>query len=441
MRDKAFLRAWVAGLAVVFVVAACGSPIGLAHATPPAASAAASVPAGSSSSPAASSSALSSAAPGSPNPADQAIYAKIETQVQALRQLKATRTVTPVLLDSAGVASYITKLNETGTNHAAMANQSRLFIDMGMLPPGSDLEQMELALQAGQVVGFYDTKSKGLYVLSQSGGVGASQKVTFAHEYTHALQDQNFNIDKVGTDAPDQGDRDLGRLSLLEGDATLSMTQWATRNMTPAELLSMLNEPGAAQQLQQLNSAPAILRQDLSFPYEQGLAFVQRIYKSGGWSAVDKVYANPPASTSQILHPDLYTQGVMPVDLKVPDKAPLPDWKLTMQDTLGEWQLGIWLGGSSGSNATSSAAVNQWAGDRVALYEGPNGAWVVVLRTAWRTTDGGQAFDTATGKRLSQMNVPSRTCNEAVGTGYAAAETVVLASDQSLIPTFASCAG
>jgi len=433
MRDRTVLRTWPAALAIAAIVAACGSRIG-PPATPSAgpsavAPASPSVTASSTASAEPGSSSLPSAPAGSSNPADQATYAQIETQVQALRQLKPTSTVTPVLLDSAGVASYLTRINEAETNHTALANESRLLIDMGMLPKGSDLEQMELALDSSQVIGFYDPKSKGLYVLSQSGGVGASQKVTFAHEYTHALQDQNFGLDKLQTDAVDQGDRDLARTALPEGDATLSMTQWATKNMTPAELLGIVNDPGSAAQAQQLNDSPAILRQDLTFPYVQGLAFIEQ------------VYANPPASTSQILHPELYTQGVLPVAMTVPAlPASLSGWKLTMQDTLGEFQLAIWLGGTSGADSTASAAVDQWAGDRAGLYEGPNGEWAVVLHTAWRTTGGGAAFDTAVHKLLGQMGGASRACSAAADTGYAAAETIALASDASLIPAFATCA-
>ncbi len=211
--------------------------------------------------------------------------------------------VTPVLLDSNGIRDWLTKADAAQTNHVAMADESRLFIHMGLLPAGSSLEQMELDLQAGQVVGFYDPVSKGLYVLSDSGGVGPTEKLTFSHEYTHALQDQNFGLDKLATDTPDQGDRDLARTALPEGDATLTMTLWAEKYLSLGELLAIAGESLSGPQADQLATAPAILRQTLMFPYQDGLSFVQGIYNSGGWAAVDKLYANPPDSTSQILHP------------------------------------------------------------------------------------------------------------------------------------------
>ena len=349
---------------------------------------------------------------------DQATFAAIERQVEALRGLDPTATVTPVLLDSTGLRDKLTSLNAAQTNHVAMAGESRLFVDLGLLPAGSSLEQMELDLDAGQVIGFYDPVSKGLYVLSTSGAVGPIEKVTFSHEYTHALQYQNFGLDKLATDTADQGDRDLARTALPEGDATLIMTDWETQNLSVPDLLALALDPSSAAQTQQLDAAPAILRQSLMFPYEAGLAFVQGVYNRGGWAAVNELYAAPPDSTSQILHPELYDAGVKPVSLTVPavPAALGSGWKQTMQDTLGELQLRVWLEGEHPDGAAQSAAASatsEWGGDRVALYEGPSGAWAVTLRTTWRSSAGATAFAADATRRAAGLGHKSRVCAKA----------------------------
>jgi hypothetical protein len=415
-------------LGLVAVASACGS-----NAASPAISAA----------PTAGQSAISSpsarpSSAGSPNQADQAVYAAIERQVEAIRQLNPTTTVTPVLLDSQGVRDWLTKANTEQTNHQALADESRLFVHLGLLPAGSSLEQMELDLEAGQVIGFYDPVSKGLYVLSESGGVGPTEKLTFSHEYTHALQDQNFGLDKLARDTPDQGDRDLARTALPEGDATLEMTLWLQKNLTPAELLTIAGDSLSGPAAAQLAQAPAILRQTLMFPYEDGLAFVQGIYSKGGWAAVDEVYANPPASTSQILHPQLYANGVKPVAVSVPAvPASLGSgWKLSMQDTLGELQLRIWLEGESADSAATTAAAtatSSWGGDRVGLYEGPDGAWAVVLHTAWRSEAGATAFSAAADQRLTALGGQFRVCGDSTHVNLA------IASSEALVPEFIDC--
>jgi hypothetical protein len=450
MSSRAGFRTWAAvAFAVILVAGGCASPGGRPGSgmsfgpTGPSASAVPSTaPTSASHGPSTGPSGATASPAGSPNPSAAAVYAQIESQIESIRELDAKSPVNPVLLDSAGVAAWLEKANAEQTDHVALANESRLFVDLGLLPPGSSLEQMELDLQSSQVIGFYDPVSKGLYVLSESGGVGALEKITFSHEFTHALQDQNFGLDKLALDAPEQSDRDLARTALPEGDATLAMTLWSTKYLSLSELMSVAGDSRAAAQQQQLDAAPPILRDTLEFPYFQGLSFVQGIYAAGGWAAVDRVYANPPESTSQILHPELYAQGVMPVKAGVPSvPSSLSGWKLTTQDTLGEYELGIWLSGADERNAGAADAVTAWAGDRVALYEGPNGAWAVVLVTGWRSADGATAFDGAVRTLLGQMGGASRACVGTAVAGSAAGETVVLASDASLLSSFAPCTG
>ena len=112
------------------------------------------------------------------------------------------------------------------------------------------------------------------------------------------------------------------------------------------------------------------------------------IQSSGGWPAVDALFTKMPESTEQILHPDKYTAGEAPIKVTLPDDLATrlgTGWSVPLQDTFGEYQLGIWLreGGVVGSEATAAAA--GWGGDRLAVMEGPDGAWAVVLDTTWDT--------------------------------------------------------
>ena len=66
----------------------------------------------------------------------------------------------------------------------------------------------------------------------------------------------DFGLAKLGTDTPDQNDRDLARLSLAEGDATLSMTQWSAKNLSFVEILTLAGS--ATTGADQLAAAPAI---------------------------------------------------------------------------------------------------------------------------------------------------------------------------------------
>jgi hypothetical protein len=385
MNSRLARRSIAALLAIGLAAAACGSTIKTG--SPRTGSSGSAAPSGTSAeSPAVTWSAIPAGS------AELAVYAEIQVQVEDLRQLPSAPSGEPVLLDATGIREWMKKAFE-GVDHEALAQQSRLFAHLGLLPEGASLEQLQMDLNSGQAIGFYDSESKKLYLLSESGGVGALQRLTYSHEYTHAMQDQQFDLNKLGIDTADQSDRSLARTALVEGDASLAMTQWAQTHMSLSDLLavSLSDESGA--QSAQLDAAPAILREDLLFPYSQGLTFVKTVYARGGWAAVDKMYANPPESTSQILHPELYVQGMKPVPMTlslVPAEVG-SGWQIVLQDTMGELQLRVWLAGekpTTGQSSAAAEAVATWRGDRIGLYEGPNGAWAVVLRTSWRTAAG-----------------------------------------------------
>jgi hypothetical protein len=424
-------------LLVACVAVACGSstPTPLRSAAP---SAPASASAVASQTAAPTGSAAITANPSADASANQVIYAEIETQVEQLRMLSPKAPVSPILLDEKGVRDWMTKATQTGVDHKALAAESRLLIHLGMLPAGSSLEQLELDLNAGQAIGFYDPTSKQLYLLSTSGSVGAEERLTFSHEFTHALQDQNFGLDKLAIDTPDQGDRDLAHTALPEGDASLSMTQWAAQNMSPLDLLAVSVASGSGPQADQLAAAPAILREDLYFPYIQGLSFVQGVYEHGGWPAVDKLYTNPPSSTSQILHPELYSKGIGPVNLTLTALPAVPGagWDKAVEDTLGELQLRVWLEGehpSATAKQSADDAASTWAGDRIGLWENTDGSWATILRTQWRSAAGRTAFAAAATTRLDGLTSPYIICGDAVHAD------IIMASDTTTMSQFATC--
>ena len=91
------------------------------------------------------------------------------------------------------------------------------------------------------------------------------------------------------------------------------------------------------------------------------------------------MFTKMPDSTEQILHPDKATEAPVAVTLPADLAASLGSgWTVPLQDTFGELQLGIWLreGGVPSAEATDAAA--GWGGDRLAVIEGPDGAWAVV---------------------------------------------------------------
>ncbi len=344
-----------------------------------------------------------------PPPDPATVYAQIEAQVQQIRGLTAKKPVDPKLLDEAKLKANVTASFEKDNPPALVDANERLYRLLGLIPAGTSLKDLYLKLLSSQVAGYYDSDTKELYVVSRSGALGPTEKITFAHEFDHALQDQNFGLSKLQLDATGESDRSLARLSLPEGDATQLMSEWAAANMSPAELLQMLKDSSDPEQTKILAEMPAMLKDSLTFPYTSGLQFINQAKATGGWPAVDALYADPPVSTEQVLHPEKYAAREAPIKVVFPKdlaKRLGNGWSVDDEDTLGEFQLSEWLSAAgkvpAGVAATAAAG---WGGDRVALVRNGdrNGA---VIDTRWDTPKDAAEFAAAAQTALDTVGGP-----------------------------------
>ena len=297
----------------------------------------------------------------------------------------------------------ITKEFDQETPPAYLAAQERLYKALGLIPADSSLRDLSLDLLSGGVAAFYRDDEGKLYVVSKSGTPGANERFYFSHEYTHALQDQNSTIFKDQHGILDQSDRLFARQAVYEGDATLTMTQWAAANLSPSDMLELLTAASDPAAQAAMDKAPAILRETLTFPYTTGLGYISNIQSAGGWDAVDALFKKMPASTEQILHADKANEPPIAVTLPADLATKLgTGWTVPMQDTFGELQFGIWLRESGVKDPAATDAAAGWGGDRLAVVEGPNGASAVVIKTVWDTAADAAAFETAATTALAK---------------------------------------
>ncbi|HEX5149644.1 MAG TPA: hypothetical protein VFW02_11220, partial [Candidatus Limnocylindrales bacterium] len=293
-----------------------------------------------------------------------------------------------------------------------VAGSERLYKALGLLKEDQSLRQLYLDLIDSQVLGFYDPDTTTMYVVSRSGALSGADKITFAHEYDHALQDANFpGMFAEQKQLLDESDQGIARAAVFEGDGTLLMTQWAIPNMTPAELQDYAALAADPESAAVLARTPAILTESLTFPYTSGINFLAPMQAQGGWAAVDKVYADMPTSTEQILHPDKYASRETPVKVTLKTDGLLSalgaGWTETLQDTFGEFQMRTWLRQAGVSGTDAEAAAAGWGGDRLAVLTGPNGAWAMVMKTAWDTAADAEAFETAAQTAAAKAGGPA----------------------------------
>jgi hypothetical protein len=274
---------------------------------------------------------------------------------------------------------------------------------LGLLQAGFDLGTFYTNLLSEQVAGYYDNKTKEMYVVGEQ--FGGMERLTYSHEYIHALQDQNYDIQyglQYDTDpCKKDSERCAGVQALLEGDASLAQMDWFTQYATAQDYTDITKFYNNFK-MPVYDSAPDYMKEDFMFPYDAGQKFVQYLYDQGGWEAVDAAYADVPASTEQILHPERYPDD-KPATVELADfTSALGDgWEEIDRGVMGEWYTNLIL--SKGIDTafrldadTASAAAEGWGGDTyVAYYNEQSGETVLVLAYTWDTLGDADEFASA----------------------------------------------
>ena len=378
------------GLVLVSLVAACVD-VTVVPTPPPGSS-----PAAASSSAAPSASA-STGPPGPSATLSADLVAQIDavTNVMpAIRQLSATRDVPYEFISRDQFSQDLVDLNNQDTPPEEQAAEERALERLGLLPPDADLEALLMQLYTAEVAAYYRPDTKSFYIIERNAPFGPLDKVTVAHEYTHALQDMHFDLEGSRIADPSEGDAALAQLAIIEGDAVLASQMWMIQGLTSNELLQLLGDSLSSIDQDQLATMPLILRRELEFPYTEGFLTVSQLQADGGWDAVDAALESPPPSTEQILHPEKL--GVdQPVVIDLPDLSVAlgADWSQTYTQTFGELGLQVFVAGGEAPNTLPGLpaawphqeAAAGWGGDRLAMYEGPDGAWAIDWQTAWDT--------------------------------------------------------
>jgi hypothetical protein len=243
---------------------------------------------------------------------------------------------------------------------------------------------------SGEVIGFYDTEAKRLYLTRKA----VDEDWYFGlriHEATHALQDQHYNLDALDG-ATTCSDEYLALQALIEGHAECVMAE--AMGDAADELIYDVDENG------ELKSVAAPTETDIlhAFEYGVGLRFVRWLKAGGGYRAVDDAFRNPPASTEQVLHADKYLRE-LPDEIELDMaalQAAMPGWVLGKPDRAGE--LGVLtLLAVNGDSETASAAASGWGGD-VMLDATRGDETVSVWLTTWDTAEDAAEFRHALGK-------------------------------------------
>ena len=296
----------------------------------------------------------------------------------------------------------------------------------GFVPQDFDLAQSTVDLLTEQAAAFYDYNKKKLFITETT--PSDTQEPVLAHELSHALADQNFNLARFIRQGRKSDDGSTARLAVMEGQATWLMSEYLARKSgqslkdSPAlaDTMSRLGE-GASGEFPVYDNAPLYMRLTLVFPYTRGMLFQNAVCQRDGQAGFAEVFRRAPVSTQQIIHPEDYFSNLKPTQPDLPD-AHLPHgYKSLVGGELGELEHAVLLEQYAGKQQAEEIAPH-WRGCNFELRENKKAGRVVLLYASeWDSEESASryfaAYREALEKKWKKMSVASETADSVTGTG------------------------
>ncbi len=343
---------------------------------------------------------------------------QIQGKVETLRGLKFSRNVPKGIQTRQQLRKTMREEFERSMPKDQLQDYQQMLAKVGLIPGDLDLGKLMINIYTEAVAGFYDPRTQRLYLIANPKNdpnedpamkmqrmmlkmVGVTEEqIIMAHELTHALQDQNFDLLQLDLDKMTNDDQLTAIKSLIEGDATVLMYDFMLKRLgMDSKMLERQGGRGGGMMgpsgSKALDSAPRYIKYGMIVPYMTGMKFVAAIKGKGGWAAVNKMYNDPPASMEQVMHPEKYLDRDQPTRLSLNGFTRIfkkAGYKRIGTDTLGELYMGVLLGDLTGDDTAAKEAAKGWDGDRYAVYRNAKGHTSMVLASTFDTEEDAKQF-------------------------------------------------
>jgi hypothetical protein len=311
---------------------------------------------------------------------------ELNRNVGQIRELPKQQEVPLNFLDIEDMTVYLRRVLADAEQGLFVQRQQVLLAALDLLPKPDEAFPPTVQTRARQVLAFYDPDQAQIFI-GPAGRDSGSPDISLVHQYAHAIIDQHFDLSFQEAELAD-ADVLRARDALIEGDATAVLAMHSFGGVERADLDAL------AQHLSQVEPTDyegyltsRAMSDVVLFPYREGARFVGALLQAGWWPAVNAAYLDPPVSTEQILHPEKYTGAPRdaPRTVRVPDLGEDlgEDWRLVVQDVLGELILGAHLDQYLPDTPEARAAAAGWDGDRAVVWQDLEGREVLVIRSLW----------------------------------------------------------
>jgi hypothetical protein len=349
----------------------------------------------------------------------------VMNEVEELRGFDYAHPVVAQPVDQQEIADDLVAYADIAYPREQYERRSLAWDTIGVIPDGTSLREAYEEYGSSQVIGYYDTLTGELKFIGTR-SPSPLERITLAHELTHAIDDQRFGLERLDLlSAECRDERSAAAIAVVEGNATFFMLRWAQRFLSPEEQVQVGIE--AAQQDPSTDGIPPFIQRLQAWSYEQGLRFIGALESRGGLDAVDQAFEDLPVSTEQIIHPERYPNDApTPVDVEDLAADLGEDWEDLDVMTIGEAWLSLALGLRIDAVSAQQATAGWDGGIYRAWSDGEDAA--VVLSTAWDSEGDAEEFAAAMAEWLEAGADPGRVL-ERDGTSV----TVLFTTDEDML--------
>ncbi len=235
---------------------------------------------------------------------------------------------------------------------AKQAGYSAMLGFFGFTKEGATVKEVISDFIAAGAGGYYNPKTD-LFSLIRGFNEDASRGIVF-HELVHAVEDQYYDFQQRSEryEKEELDDQAEALRALVEGSARVHEQRFVDSEPDgwPKYMQGQMAEAQQGDTLKkQMAIPPAVLLAFVLYPYGNGSAFLEQVLPKDGDGKGDPVgtlFADPPTSTEQILHPSKYLgERDLPRGVALPDLAPSlgAGWSRLAHGTMGELWTGIAL--------------------------------------------------------------------------------------------------
>jgi hypothetical protein len=348
------------------------------------------------------------AAPAHSKNSHDPVFQQLDGIVKSLSEISGLEQKRPVAygrMSKKQLRHFLAKRIKTGIKPDELRADELSLKLFGLVPQDFDLKKSTLELLTEQAAAFYDYQEKKLFLLDTSSFT--EEEVTLAHELSHALVDQHFDMEKFMEEGPSNDDENLAHTAVVEGQATWLMVAYQNKKTgvdpaPTAEVLKQVADGSEAStgQYPVLNGSPLYIQRSLLFPYAEGTLFFDAVYRKMGKKAFAAVFTDPPKDSSQIIHPERYFEH------ELETKPKMPAWRFDgkqrqlAEGTMGEFDHAILLEQYLGKAMAAELSPHLRGGQFKILEMGKERAPLLEYVSEWDSPEQAKKFFTAYQKVL-----------------------------------------